>query len=48
VNDGSFAFLWERPVTAVLVALSIACLLAPVVARWWRGRQHRALATTDA
>jgi putative tricarboxylic transport membrane protein len=33
VNDGSFAFLWERPVTAILLAISIACLAAPVVAR---------------
>ncbi|MFM8800537.1 MAG: tripartite tricarboxylate transporter permease, partial [Tagaea sp.] len=28
VNDGSFAFLWERPVTAGLLAVSIACLAA--------------------
>ncbi|MCA3246770.1 MAG: tripartite tricarboxylate transporter permease [Azospirillum sp.] len=33
VNDGSFAFLWERPVTAGLLAVSIACLAAPVLAR---------------
>jgi putative tricarboxylic transport membrane protein len=33
VNDGSFAFLWERPVTAALLAISIACLAAPIVAR---------------
>jgi putative tricarboxylic transport membrane protein len=33
VNDGSFAFMWERPVTAGLLAISIACLAAPVVAR---------------
>ena len=33
VNDGSFAFIWERPVTAVLLAISIACLLAPLLAR---------------
>ncbi|MFM7346747.1 MAG: tripartite tricarboxylate transporter permease [Tagaea sp.] len=33
VNDGSFAFMWERPVTASLLAISIACLAAPVVAR---------------
>jgi TctA family transporter len=24
VHDGSFAFLWERPVTAALIALSVA------------------------
>lgn len=30
VNDGSFAFMWERPVTALLLAISIACVLAPM------------------
>ncbi|MCX7328891.1 MAG: tripartite tricarboxylate transporter permease, partial [Hyphomicrobiales bacterium] len=30
VNDGSFAFLWERPVTALQLAISIACVLAPM------------------
>ncbi len=48
VHDGSFAFLWQRPVTAVLVALSIACLLAPAAARWWRQRSGRSAATTGA
>ncbi len=33
VNDGSFAFLWERPVTALLLAISIGCVLVPVVAK---------------
>lgn len=33
VNDGSFSFLWERPVTAGLLVVSIACVLAPVVLR---------------
>jgi putative tricarboxylic transport membrane protein len=48
VHDGSFAFLWQRPVTAVLVVLSIACLLAPAVTRWWRKRSDRSAATTGA
>jgi putative tricarboxylic transport membrane protein len=38
VNDGSFAFMWERPVTAVLLALSIACLVGPVVARAFKAK----------
>ncbi|MCM0019386.1 MAG: tripartite tricarboxylate transporter permease [Tagaea sp.] len=38
VNDGSFAFMWERPVTAVLLALSIACLVGPVVARAFKSK----------
>jgi putative tricarboxylic transport membrane protein len=33
VNDGSFAFVWERPVTAGLLAVSAICLLAPAIAR---------------
>jgi len=33
VNDGSFAFLWERPVTALLLAFSIACVLVPVIGK---------------
>jgi putative tricarboxylic transport membrane protein len=33
VNDGSFAFLWERPITAVLLAISIACVMMPVVGK---------------
>jgi putative tricarboxylic transport membrane protein len=34
VNDGSFSFLWERPFTALLLAISIACVLAPLARRW--------------
>jgi putative tricarboxylic transport membrane protein len=33
VSDGSFAFLWERPVTLALIAASAACLLAPAIGR---------------
>jgi putative tricarboxylic transport membrane protein len=33
VNDGSFAFLWQRPITALLLAISIACVLVPVIAK---------------
>jgi putative tricarboxylic transport membrane protein len=33
VNDGSFAFLWERPVTLTLLVISFACVLAPVAGR---------------
>jgi putative tricarboxylic transport membrane protein len=33
VNDGSFSFVWERPMTATLLAISLACVLAPVVMR---------------
>jgi putative tricarboxylic transport membrane protein len=33
VHDGSFAFLWERPITLVLMLVSIACVLAPAIGR---------------
>jgi putative tricarboxylic transport membrane protein len=33
VNDGSFSFVWERPMTGALLAISLACVLAPVVLR---------------
>jgi putative tricarboxylic transport membrane protein len=33
VNDGSFSFLWERPITAILLAVSLACVLMPVVGK---------------
>lgn len=39
VHDGSFAFLWERPVTAALVAISAACVVLPPLLRAVRGRR---------
>ena len=41
VNDGSFAFLWERPVTALLLAISVACVLVPVVGKLKAARAAR-------
>jgi putative tricarboxylic transport membrane protein len=38
VHDGSFAFLWERPVTAALVAISAVCIVAPPLLRAVRRR----------
>jgi putative tricarboxylic transport membrane protein len=38
VHDGSFALLWQRSVTAVLVLLSIACLIARALAALRRRR----------
>jgi putative tricarboxylic transport membrane protein len=42
VNDGSFAFLWERPITALLLAISVACMLVPVVGKLKAVRAARA------
>lgn len=38
VNDGSFSFLWQRPVTATLMVLTLACLLVPPLLRLRRAR----------
>ncbi|MDX2101556.1 MAG: tripartite tricarboxylate transporter permease [Alphaproteobacteria bacterium] len=37
VHDGSFAFLWERPVTLGLLILSALCVAAPLLKRLKRG-----------
>jgi putative tricarboxylic transport membrane protein len=29
--DSSYAFLWQRPITAIIVAVTIATLLAPSI-----------------
>ncbi len=42
--DGSYAFLWQRPITATIVAITILTLLAPAIASL-RGR--RAARTLD-
>jgi TctA family transporter len=38
VHNGSFEFLWQRPVTAGLLAISVACIAAPPLWRWRRNR----------
>lgn len=39
--DGSFAFLWQRPITATIMAITILTLLFPVVAAIRSGRRIR-------
>ena len=43
INDGSISFLWERPITAVIMVLTIAILVLPVL-RFWRERRRAASA----
>lgn len=40
--DGSFAFLWQRPITATIMAITLLTLLVPVLSslRSGRGAQH--------
>lgn len=42
ISDGSISFLWERPITLVILLISIAFLLAPLVGntrQWLRNRK---------
>jgi putative tricarboxylic transport membrane protein len=39
ISDGSLAFLWQRPITATILLITIATLLVPVIAAL---RQKRA------
>ena len=41
VNDGSFSFLWERPLTASLMVLTLLILVLPLL-RAWRSRRAAA------
>ena len=36
INDGSFSFLWERPLTAVIMLLAILALFGPPLARLFK------------
>ena len=39
VNEGSLSFLWERPITAVIMVITILLLILPVIRAWRRRRQ---------
>ncbi|MET4732549.1 putative tricarboxylic transport membrane protein [Thalassospira sp. MBR-102] len=42
ISDGSISFLWERPITLIILLISIAFLLAPLVGntrQWFRNRK---------
>ena len=42
ISDGSISFLWERPITLIILLISIAFLLAPLVGntrQWLRNRK---------
>lgn len=39
--DGSFAFLWQRPITATIMAITLLTLLVPVIASFREGRRAR-------
>ncbi|MEM7644915.1 MAG: tripartite tricarboxylate transporter permease, partial [Pseudomonadota bacterium] len=31
INDGSWSFLWERPLTVVILTIAALCLFAPII-----------------
>jgi putative tricarboxylic transport membrane protein len=39
VNDGSFSFLWDRPITALLLAISLICVLTPLLGKLRKARR---------
>ena len=42
ISDGSVSFLWERPITLVILVISVAFLLAPLIGntrQWLRNRK---------
>jgi len=38
--DGSFAFLWQRPITATIMIITVMTLLVPSVVGWRRARNN--------
>ncbi|WP_020593411.1 tripartite tricarboxylate transporter permease [Kiloniella laminariae] len=47
INDGSISFLWERPITAAILAITVIILLAPLTKNIMDIRKQRALAAND-
>ena len=42
ISDGSLQFLWQRPITATILLITMATLLIPVLASWRRARADEA------
>ncbi|WP_428633815.1 tripartite tricarboxylate transporter permease [Sedimenticola sp.] len=40
IADGSFAFLWERPLTLSIVSVAVTVMLAPPILDLWKKRRH--------
>jgi len=34
ISDGSFAFLWERPITLTILIITVILLLMPVISEF--------------
>jgi putative tricarboxylic transport membrane protein len=47
ISDGSLSFLWERPITATIMAITLLTLLAPVISTL-RNRRAEKLNSTPA
>lgn len=42
ISDGSLQFLWQRPITATILLITIATLLIPILASWRQARADEA------
>jgi putative tricarboxylic transport membrane protein len=41
INNDSWAFMWERPLTATILAIAILTLFAPLISGWISGMLAR-------
>ena len=48
INNGSWSFLWERPLTVTILAIAAACLLLPFLTGWLRRVKDRAYEKTSS
>ena len=46
ISDGSLAFLWQRPITATIIVITIMTLLIPVLSSLRKTKSSRALDTS--
>ncbi|OOE52554.1 hypothetical protein [Salinivibrio kushneri] len=48
LTDGSYAFLWERPLTLTIMLLALLALLLPVFIAVWDKKRGKKSSTTQA
>jgi putative tricarboxylic transport membrane protein len=47
ISDGSLEFLWQRPITATIIVITIATLLIPVISSFKKTRDSGAIDTSN-
>ncbi len=43
ISDGSFSFLWERPLTLTIACIALLVLVTPLLQRLWQHYRHKRL-----